>query len=423
MDQNLHNTDWDCCVIGNGVAALWVSHWLWSSKKSVLWITSEEPYGASRAMLQHGWMWGVSPDNAKALQSQLQGFAVSASAAEGNELAPQDLFEAVYFDAKTHKRFKRFSEAKLEWGSHEREYFESLVASLPKPPAAGATSEDVPLSPQPLDLWDWHEKLHRFHDTGASHGPTFIELFSEPRFVRAQGWPLLELRTEEKKISGVVLAGMRPDEHMEVRAKTFFLADFDEPLQSFVKNHDDSQTLAGALKGRSYRAGFGLRLWHKAPVAAPVQTMVLPLVVSPEKDKASHVAGRIMNGESSAESYWVGLLTDEELEDNNEILKKIKQAKRAVERALPGFIDSISREAVTFEPKMRASDLVKKRRSMALGAVLLSDHYGAEFAAELVKKVFSGQVGEEQETEKAPSRRSSKKSKTAASEPEQEAGA
>ena len=119
--------------------------------------------------------------------------------------------------------------------------------------------------------------------------------------------------------------------------------------------------------------------------------MTLPLVVNPEKDEGAHVVGRFTRAQpevAALESLWIGFLSDEELEDNNEILKRIKQAKRAVERAVPGFMASITREAVTFEPRMRAADLVRNRKSEVLGAALLSDHYGPGAAVDAIQRVL-----------------------------------
>lgn len=378
--DNLHESHWDCCVIGNGVAALWVSHWLWSSKKSVLWITSEEPYSPQRAMLQHAWLWGMREDQATALTERLQGF-------EGGEEIPT--FESIYFDARSSKRFRRFNEVKADWGDHEKDFFNkqgALLSNLAEP--------------RLVDMWDWHARLHAFHDSGQTQGPFQVELFSDPRFVRVQRWPLLELTTENGRLNKAILAGRygsaKKSRELTISADQFFLGDFDEHLPSLIKNTADSDVLAAALKGRSYRAGFGLRLWHKNLGSYPVQTAVIPLVANPsEKGAGSHIVGRFVSTERGLESNWVGLLTDEELEDNNEILKKIKQVKRVVDRAIPGFADSIEREAVTFESRMTAMDLGKGRKThQALGATLLSDHYGTEVAAETLKKVFGNGVGE-----------------------------
>src|SRR5579871_5735192 len=100
-DLNLQDTDWDCCIIGNGVVALWLAHAHWAARKSVLWITSEEPYGPGRALLQHGWLWSVTPAQAAALKSRVAGDAT-------REAADSERFELAYFDARSSKRFRRF---------------------------------------------------------------------------------------------------------------------------------------------------------------------------------------------------------------------------------------------------------------------------------------------------------------------------
>ena len=213
--------------------------------------------------------------------------------------------------------------------------------------------------------------------------------------MRVQGWPVLELKTDNDKVSVVVLAGLKPGDSVEVKASEFFVCDFDENVASLVKDEKLAERLGGALKGRAYRAGFGLRLWHKELAGAVSQTAIVPLVVSPEKDAGSHLVGRFVSREGGLESLWMGFLTDEEIEDNNEILKKIKQAKRAIDRAIPGFSESITREAVSFEPRMRATSLVKRRREKALGTVLVTDQFGPEAAADTFRKVVQGVVGEE----------------------------
>lgn len=384
-ELNLQGTHWDCCVVGNGVSALWIAHWLWSSKRSVLWITSEEPYSPSRAMLQHAWLWGLSEDSAKFLTANLKGF-------DAGDSLPSS--ESIYYDARSAKRFRRFGEAKQEWGPHEKDFFTKQATVFTGGGEGGSRI---------VDLWDWHARLHAFHDIGQAQGPTQIELFNEPRFVRVQGWPVAELKTGGGRVTGVVLAGRKvgskKQPEIELSATSFYLGDFDEFLPGLIRKseqaegaHDekaDSDALAGAIKGRSYRTGFGLRLWHKPLGSFPVQTAIIPLVANPsDKDAISHVTGRFIQTEKGLESYWVGFLNDEELEDNNEILKKIKLAKRAVERAIPGFSESITREAVSFEPRMRAEALVKKRATEALGAVLISDHYGTEVAADTVVRIL-----------------------------------
>lgn len=365
--EELEKTEWDCCVIGNGVSSLWASHWLWSSKKNVLWITSEEPYSSERALLQHGWMWGADPKKSLLLTQTLHGFQ-----------SDSDLpaYETAYFDAKSSKRFRRWGESKQVWGEQEKNYFEHE----PLKPSAEQNLND---------LWFWHKRLHQFHDPGASYGPKLFSLFQDPRFVRLQNWPVLEIKTQEKKVSSVVLSGLKPDRSFEIKAKKFYLGDYDESLSGLIKDSTDAESLSHALKGRMYRPGFGLKLWHRELSNALNQTVAFPLVVNPsEKSAWSHVVGRFVSGPEGLQSYWISFLNDEEVEDNNEILKKIKLAKRAIDRSLPGFADSIKREAVTFEPRMRATVSSKKIMHHVLGAHLLTDHYGLEMALDNMLDIF-----------------------------------
>jgi hypothetical protein len=68
-------------------------------------------------------------------------------------------------------------------------------------------------------------------------------------------------------------------------------------------------------------------------------------------------------------------------------LKKIKQTKRAVDRAIVGFSESVVSESVHFEMKMTAQGLgahakgakkIHSRFNRALSAILISDYLGLE---------------------------------------------
>ncbi|MGE4233675.1 MAG: hypothetical protein AB7F43_10130 [Bacteriovoracia bacterium] len=354
IEPSLQETNWDYVVVGNGVSALWVAHWLWTTKKTVLWVTSDEPFSSSRAWLQHGWHWGLPVAQYQKLSGAIPGFA-------DEEVKP---FEVIYYDARSSKRFRQFGEIKQVFGKHEKLYFKRLTELLER--------KDL------VDVWGWHSRLHAFHDSGVSPAPTTIELFKDPRFVRTQGYPLLEIKTSTGKIEKIVLSGLKPTESIEISGQNFILGDFDEFFPLLIKNDEDREKATPPFKGKTYRAGFSLKLWHKELGAAPTQTVIIPLIANPAKDsEASHVIGRFINQNGKLESYWMCLLTNEEVEDNNEILKKIKLTKRAIERAIPGFSESILREAVTFEPRLCSLD-EGQLFDKVLNSLLVTDQRGPE---------------------------------------------
>ena len=369
LDTDRWPSHWDFCIIGNGVAALWMAHHAWRTKRSVLWIGSDDAYTSARSLCSHAWHWGLSESTANAFRELMS----------LEKETPN--FELAYYDARSSKRFRSLSEVKLEWGEHEVAYFESL---LPTEPA--------------MDLWSWNNQIQGFHSTSElPSGPSTVELFSDPVFVRLHRWPVQAMETKDGRLMRVAIGG-GDLEPVWVSASRFVLTDYDENFASLVQDSNDAEVLAGASKGRTIRPGFGLRLRHKNYSNPLSQTVIIPLTVSPEKGKASHVVGRFVEGAQGLESVWFGFLTDEEVEDNNEILKKIKHAKRAIDRALPGFLDSIEREAVTFEPRMFAKEFARdsgrskeilsgkakqgsSENSAAkpvLGAWLLSDQFGLE---------------------------------------------
>lgn len=357
----LNQTEWDFCVIGNGVAALWAAHHAWASKRSVLWIGDDDAFSPARALCSHAWLWGLSAEDASSLR----------------EILPFDLeaatsYETVYFDARASKRLRPLSEVKLEWGEHEKAYFQAINENAS------------------VDLWNLQAQLYSFHASREwPQTPSTIEAFSEPRFVRLHRWPVQFIETNEGCIRRVGI-GSVGEEPLWVTARQFVFTDSDTNFGSLLSNEAESSVFSGVQKGRSSRPGFGLSLRHKNLENILSQTVVVPLTVNPEKGKASHVIGRFTTTPRGIESHWAGFLTDEEVEDNNEILKKIKQAKRAIDRALPGFSESIEREAVTFEPRMHSVSSKNLSGSskhdsqgtsaakQALGAWILSDQFGLE---------------------------------------------
>lgn len=353
-------TQWDCCVIGDGVLPLWVAHWLWSNKRSVLWISSESSHGPERAFLKHAWLWAATAGETALLSPHFRGLDLPLS---------QEPIQLVYYDARSSKRFKPFHDMKIQWEPHEKDFLSALQ------------NEAIAA----FDLWDWHQRLHSFYSSEKT-----IEFFHDPLFVKIQGFPLLELKLNENskgqnQLSQCVIGGLNKNKafHQSFKANKFYLGDYPESLAGLIAN--EAESFSQAVKGRAYRAGFGVKFSHHPKSVEPKnQTMIVPLTVH---GSTSHMIGRFHESEDRLDSHWCGFLTDEELEDNHEILKKIKQAKRAIERAIPGFVDSIQKESVTFEPKMFAMDLVKKRKNQWLNAELFTDHFGLSTAIERFKQI------------------------------------
>ncbi len=369
------NSHWDAIVLGNGASALWTAHTLWKSKKTVLWMRSDDAMSSGRAFLQHAWLWGANPEMAQVLTTD------------------QEAAEIIYFDAKNSKRFKKLSEAKPTWGEHEKEFFKEVFASYANPK---------------VKMWNWHETLHGFYSEALASVAGKVEFFSEPKFVCLQNWPIEEIKVDNGKVTGIQIGN---SETALLTADSFYLGDYDEYLPGFIKDEPTAEALAAQLKSRIYRPGFGLKLTHLNYNPTMDQSMVIPLIVNPGKNSHnSHVMGHFLKSDQGAssdselvESFWIGFLTDEEAEDNNEILKKIKQTRRIIDKALhvvqPGFDASVKRESVVFEPKMRAFHFNSKaeypnERHEILGCKLLTDHFGFEEALKQTFLNFTGVLHE-----------------------------
>jgi hypothetical protein len=140
-----------------------------------------------------------------------------------------------------------------------------------------------------------------------------------------------------------------------------------------------------------------LHFWHK-PGFNPLEntTAIIPLLVNPgENSRKSHVAGRFRAYTNGSQSFWIGFLADEEVEDNNEVLRKIKLAKRAIDRALPGFTDSIEKESICFEPRMIKNGPAhqKAHQEPVLGAQLITDCNGLQAVVDNIQRLLTEDSG------------------------------
>ncbi len=350
---------WDCCVVGNTVSALWLSHWFWSRGKTVAWVSDGRPLSPSQAMLQSGWLWALPEENVNSLTKFLHGL----HGIQNVLSLPDKYFELVYFDARSSRRFRKIEEVEIEWGEHEKKYFEE---------------KQILCKTLSLDLWAWHNDLQTFHSSQESPHKSF------------QGYSVLELETKNKKLNKIRLTQLRSSNTLCLEANDFFLCDDEEYWPSLLKNLDESRVLAQAYKGFHYQGGFGLQFLHKNFNFNISQVAILPLVINPsEKTSISHIIGRFVRAASGeTHSYWVGLLKDEELEDNPEILKKIKLAKKALDRAFMGFSESIQKEVVSFEPQMRVFSHPKNPPLETLGSSIITDKMGELHCFSSLKKIF-----------------------------------
>ena len=66
----------------------------------------------------------------------------------------------------------------------------------------------------------------------------------------------------------------------------------------------------------------------------------------------------------------------------------MRSAKRALDRAIPGFEASISHEFLKFEPQMYAQDLIKKRSGKNAQSGFVTDVFGPGSAIEKVQSLL-----------------------------------
>jgi hypothetical protein len=347
----LINTHWDVCIVGDGAAALWTAYGLSrGGQQKVLWVTNDELGTASRMVAKHAWAGPVSQVTATAMNRIL-----GTENSENND-QPLNVF---YFDAKSSKRFKPIQESKPQWGDHELPWLKDLLKG------AGVG----------VDISGLQDRICQQVAAGGSH------------VVLARSYLIIGFNTEnsdESRITSLLLAQPGDKEAFAVKAKRFVLAELGaESYRDLVANENAADLLSAAQKGKSYRAGYSLHFRH-SDLGSLIEnaTLVVPLVANPsKKGEGAHVVGRFFRNDGGQwASVWFGLVADEELDDNNEILKKMKASKRVIDKALPGFLDSVVSEAMQFEPQMMAMDLLKERPSQVMNVAVVGDALGVDAA-------------------------------------------
>ncbi len=388
--EQLQSTSWDVCVVGDGAAALWTAHAMHLKGKSVLWVTNDELSSAPRMLAKHAWCGALAKAATSDLISLLDS-AEEAVAEATEETAAENTteettepafppFQAFYFDAKASKRFKPIAQSKPDWGTHELPWLTHILTP----------SHDA------IDFMSWQNELTSRYRVGtATAEGTLYQIATEPTpFYIVRGLLVIGLQAAQDKITAIDVALPGDKATFAVKAGQFVLAEIGgESYAELAANTSASELLKSAQKGKSYRAGFSLHFKHShLPSAIVGGALVVPLVAHPSKKGAgSHVVGRFFESDSDPsvmESVWFGLVDDEEVADNNEILKKMKAAKRVIDKTLPGFLDSVQFESMQFEPQMVAVDLIKKRPNQVLNALIVTDDLGSDAALKTVSRAL-----------------------------------
>ncbi|MCO5142882.1 MAG: NAD(P)-binding protein [Oligoflexia bacterium] len=102
----------------------------------------------------------------------------------------------------------------------------------------------------------------------------------------------------------------------------------------------------------NYSPGVVLEFAHKNNLSDISETILIPLGAS-SKEERKHLIGSFPSNRDSqiapegrGFSTWLLPLTEAEWQDNHETMKKIRLAKRLLEKAFPGFIETILFERV-----------------------------------------------------------------------------
>jgi len=143
--------------------------------------------------------------------------------------------------------------------------------------------------------------------------------------------------------------------------------------------------------------GVILEFAHGESVSEFTETLALPLPPANDKEKKKskrrYVIGAFLGNRDSSlapegkqVSSWIFPLTEEEWDDNHEILKRIRAARRTIERCFPGFENSIVFDRVQVLPHtvtpLRGKKKVEIESSIFPNLIPVSDWsspFGAHF--------------------------------------------
>lgn len=314
-----NNAEFDVCILGNGISPFWTYLALAKKNYRVLWIHHDPIISSERSFFQNANNWEVSEDRMVQLANLVDcPFDIN---------HPESVsFGTVYYDAKHSKRLRSLAEVKPEYAPHEMDYYSCL------------NSNAVNM----VNAWAWHQKCVNEHENLEFNNSFELQQTS-----------IIEINIEKDSICSVDLGLFINGKKIstQIKAKAFVISENDSSFSEFILNEEHARKYLRANKGLHPIPGFGVKYEHKSFDAIIQQNVIVPMLVNPtKKEDQSHVLGRFNLDKKS--STWFGFLTQSELEDNHEILKKMKSLKRILDRTFAGFADSVTRESYTFEEKL-----------------------------------------------------------------------
>jgi hypothetical protein len=345
---DFHQREYDFCIIGDTISSDFLSHILSKKGFKVLRINTFGRHDTILGTYHHAWLWNVKKEAAKELQNYI--------------CFSEKSFEYAYFDAKNSKCFKSIFQIKNEiFGDHEKAYFNQFL------------EQDL------VDISDSIEHLD-------------ISLCDA-----IDGVQVSQFLFEDKKILGLELARVEKSSTKKSQFKTLkatvyaknWIVTNPYELYEYVTEENLKNDFQQEIKFKKYLSGFGVHFVHDETKLNHFieQKICVPMTVNPQKlSLSSHLTGFFKKTDThKIESVWVSFFTEEELQDNNEILKKVKNIKKALDRAVMNFSDSILKESVAVNLRFFTEKQNEARNNNYLNLYFISDDAGPE---KVIKKIL-----------------------------------
>lgn len=178
--------------------------------------------------------------------------------------------------------------------------------------------------------------------------------------------------------------------------KQFFYCDSFAELKSIPKLFTILKHQVGNVKSANFQSALQVVFTHSVPLLQTLETgLMIPLTREAGENTDRHVIGYFIE---PMKSIWTVFLQPEEVEENHEIMKKLRRMKQALNKAFDSpdflpegmkeFMATVQKEQVRFEESYLATSGSLKASAANADFVLLSDSLGFSSSLERIATEF-----------------------------------
>ena len=211
---------------------------------------------------------------------------------------------------------------------------------------------------------------------------------SHPEVTIVATAPVLELEIYEQGGEIQFASGLKTP------FKQFYFCDSIQELKQFPKLATVMKHQVGTIKHHQRVSALQVVFTHQDEMPYPQDIgFVIPLNRDAGDEFDRDVMGYFLD---SKRSVWTVFLKADEVEENHEIMKKLRKMKQALNRAFASetgsateFVKTVEKEQVRFESGFLALDHKSKPSEANADYVVMSDSFGFSHALEVLAERFS----------------------------------